>query len=102
MTATELWLRTLIRNTVEAYHGAPLTEDARHPDFYTPEQWRARGERYGLSAVLIVVHDGGSLAPFFAYDCEDYSAIEAMENALRAGGYWAEQCTTWYSAIYRA
>jgi hypothetical protein len=26
--------------------------------FYTPEEWKERGESYGLTAKLIVVHDG--------------------------------------------
>ena len=102
MTTEQAELCTLIRNTVKAHHGATLTEDARYPDFATPEQWRARGELYGHNAVLIVVHDGGPLAPFFSFDYEDYDAIDAMNEALRVGDYWAEQCTTWYSAIYRA
>lgn len=82
--------------------------DPRHPDFYTPHEWRKRGEQYGLTAVAIVVHDGGAFAPFFSYDHEDYVAMDGMSKALEAcatpeapRGYWAEQCTSWYTAIYR-
>lgn len=68
--------------------------------FYTPEQWRARGERYGLKAVLIVVHDGGAHAPFFNYNYECYSCIEKMTAALAPAKVYVEQCTCWYSAVY--
>lgn len=68
--------------------------------FYSKEEWTARGERYGKTSNLIVVHDGGDLAPMFNYDYECYNGIEAMNNALKNIGYYAEPCTGWYTAIY--
>ena len=93
---------------IRAHVGAPV--DPKYPDFYTPEQWRERGEEYGRTAVAIVVHDGGDyFAPHFNPDYQDWRAIDAMIAALGAlrtpeapHGYWAEQCTSWYTAIYRA
>lgn len=68
--------------------------------FWTPKEWKDRGEQYGTEAVLIVVHDGGDMAPFFNYDYQCYSAIDALNEKLRGVGYYAEQCTSWYTAIY--
>jgi hypothetical protein len=68
--------------------------------FYTPEEWMARGERYGLNSILIVVHDGGDLAPYFNYDYGRYELTEKMRKALKKIGYWSEACTSWYTAIY--
>ena len=68
--------------------------------FYSPREWAARCEQYGLNSVLVICHDGGSVGQFFSYDQEDYDAIEAMSEELRQHGLYAEQCTTWYSALY--
>lgn len=68
--------------------------------FYTAEEWRARGEKYGRDAALIVCHDGGDAAPFFNLDYGSYKAFDAMEKALEKVGYYAEGCTCWYTAIY--
>jgi hypothetical protein len=69
--------------------------------FYTPEEWKERGEQYGLNAELIVVHDGGDLAPFFNWDYEMRQLSDSMDKALEKAGYYAEQCTCWYAAIYK-
>lgn len=69
--------------------------------FYSPAEWEARGEKYGQDAVLIVVHDGGDHMAHFAYEREDYEAIDRMADALRPLGLYSEQATVWYSAVYR-
>ena len=68
--------------------------------FYTPDEWLDRGEDYGTRSKLIVCHDGGDLLPYFSYDGTDYGRSEKMEEALEKLGYYAEQCTCWYTAIY--
>lgn len=68
--------------------------------FYTSEAWAARGEDYGTKSKLVVVYDGGELRPFFSLD-EGYTLYEKMRKALDEAGYWVEQCTGWYSAIYK-
>jgi len=68
--------------------------------FYSPEEWTDRGEKYGRESKLVVVHDGGDVAPFFSWDYEQYTLVEEMNDALRPAGLYAEQCTCWYSAIY--
>jgi hypothetical protein len=96
-------------------HEATYTGGCR--TFYSPAEWRERGEEYGRDAVLIVVYDGGNVRPYFsldaAYDldCEVfeatgkpsrrcYSTTEDMGDALRAAGFEVEECTSWYSAVY--
>jgi len=69
--------------------------------FYTPEEWKERREQYGTDSLLVVCHDGGDHAPFFNLDYEAYARWEEMIAALRPLGVYSEQCTSWYSAIYR-
>ncbi len=68
--------------------------------FYTPDQWKARGELYGLNAALVVCHDGGDLPLYFNYDYQADRMIDKMNKALEAIGYYAEPCTSWYTGIY--
>lgn len=70
--------------------------------FRTPEEWKERGELYGLSSILVVVYDGGDLGYFFDYDHENYGAVDAMVKHLKPLGVWSEACTGWYSAVYPA
>lgn len=70
--------------------------------FWTPEEWQARKEQYGTNSKLVLVHDGGDLARFCSYDYQDYDAVERLNQALEKAGYYFEQCTTWYSAVYES
>jgi hypothetical protein len=70
--------------------------------FYTPEEWRERGEQYGCDSLLVVCHDGGDAAPYFNYDYECYKLIDCMAVHLQKLGLFAEACTTWYTAVYEA
>jgi hypothetical protein len=69
--------------------------------FYTPEEWKERGEQDGLTSELIVVHDGGDLAPFFNGDYEQFNLKSSMHKALEKAGYYSQQMTCWYTAIYK-
>jgi hypothetical protein len=68
--------------------------------FYSPAEWKARGEEFCLGAELIVVYDGGGVAPFFNYDYECYSVVDLMVKALDEVGLYSESATCWYSGIY--
>lgn len=72
--------------------------------FYSPKEWRARGEPYGRNSELIVVYDGGAVMPFFngnvAYE-GGWTLMEEMNAALKKVGLYAEECTGWYAAIYK-
>lgn len=68
--------------------------------FYSPAQWRDRGESYGLSSLLIITHDGGDHAGAFNLDYEQYELHDQLQNRLREAGLFVEACTCWYSAVY--
>ena len=68
--------------------------------FFTPAQWALRAEAHGNHALLVVQHDGGPLAPYFNWDYEDGAALQHLNMALTPLGFYAEQCTSWYSGIY--
>lgn len=68
--------------------------------FYSPEEWKARGERYGRDAELIIVYDGGDHGMYFSHSYECYEAIEKMRLALEKVGVYTEECTHWYSGVY--
>lgn len=69
--------------------------------FYSPDEWKERSEEYGCNSELIVVYDGGSLAKYFNWDYECDSCAEEMMAILRKLGIYSEQCTCWYSGIYK-
>ena len=73
----------------------------RFPDFYSPERWRERGEEFGRNAELIIVHDGGDYAPLLnlGYCC--YELFDKMIEEMDKTEYWTEQCTCWYTAVYK-
>ena len=68
--------------------------------FYSPEEWQARGEAYGLTSELVVVYDGGGPRHFFEWEGRNESLLEEMRLALEADGLYHECCTCWYGAIY--
>lgn len=70
--------------------------------FYSAEEWEERGEPYGNGGVLVVCHDGGTQANFFAWEYECYDFIEEIRAALEPLGLYAEQGTSWHSTIYKA
>ena len=95
-----------VTDFIRAHVGAPTAP--YFPDFFTPQQWRERGEEYGRTSVAIVVHDGGPYARHFNPAYHDWRALDAMIVALgdlrtpeAPHGYWSEPCTSWYTAIYR-
>lgn len=70
--------------------------------FYSPTEWKNRGERYGTSSLLVIVHDGGDACPYFNIDYGNMKLWEEMQIELAKLGLYAEMCTGWYSAVYVA
>ena len=68
--------------------------------FYTPQEWKDRGERYGTDSLLVVVHDGGDMAPMLNMDYCCYDLHDEVWKALQEIGVYAECCTGWDTAIY--
>jgi hypothetical protein len=90
--------------------------------FYSPEEWKERGEQYGRESKLIVVYDGAEARYCFSmdacYEHEDfvqelidsglkvakrnrYALYEDMQAELSKIGLFFEECTGWYSAVYK-
>jgi len=69
--------------------------------FYSPSEWVKRGEQFGHNSELIVVHDGGDLAPWFNWAYEQDALVACLVSALAEHGLYYESCECWYSAIYR-
>jgi hypothetical protein len=86
---------------MEYLHEKGLTNTGGCKTFYSPKEWADRGEDYGTDSLLIIVHDGGDHARAFSWDYEDYKTIEGMVETLKPLGLFPEQCTCWYSAIYK-
>lgn len=81
--------------------------------FYAPAEWRERGEEYGRDSLLVIVYDGcATLKQVFSMDyCYEavaarrgypacYSHYEAMQQKLAEAGFFFEECTRYYAAIY--
>lgn len=69
--------------------------------FYSQKEWKERGESYGSGSVLILCHDGGDLAPLCNWDYECYESMDKFKVFLKEKhGVYAEQCTSWYTAVY--
>lgn len=77
-----------------------LTDTGGCKAFYTPAEWKARGEDYGHRALFIVVHDGGDLAMAFNLDYEEYKLNDDLLAAMENVGCRVDACTGWYSAVY--
>ena len=69
--------------------------------FYTPAEWKARGEQYGLNSVLVIAHDGGDMAAYCDYAQARFGSVERFARHLESHGYFIESCTCWYSAVYK-
>lgn len=79
-----------------------LTDTGGCRAFYSPEEWKERGELYGEGAELIVVHDGGDLHYVFNYDYGCYEICNKMVELLISAGFHAEGMYNWCTAIYKS
>lgn len=79
------------------------TETGGCKTFYSPAEWKRRGEEYGTNSVLIVVYDSGEVGCFFNLDRDngEYTFTTAMQKALKKAGFYYEECTSWYAAVYK-
>jgi len=70
--------------------------------FYSPTDWKARGEDYGHESELIVVYDGGDIGAYFdGSRCGELAdLVDEMTAALEAVGYYYEPATCWYGCVY--
>jgi len=79
---------------------AAVIRDVIGQDFECHGRKEWDGE-YGKDALLILKHYfGDPLWPYVNYDGGQYDKIERLADALSAAGFWVEDCTGWYSAVY--
>ncbi|ULD38842.1 hypothetical protein [Rhodococcus qingshengii] len=77
-----------------------LTEHGGGGRFYSPQEWADRGEQCGLSALLVITHDGGDHAAVFNSEYGGDALMEELRERLHQLNLYAEACTGWYSAVY--
>jgi uncharacterized protein (TIGR02996 family) len=70
--------------------------------FYSPQQWKERGEEYGHDALLILVYDGGDITTCMDPAKGQHELVDRFDENLERNGFIIEPCTHWYSAIYDA
>ena len=80
--------------------------------FRSGEEWRDRGEKYGETAVLVLIHEGQpSFAKYFSYDAcyemsnrgqnrDVYRACDEMAEHLREGGFVPEPMYRWATSVH--
>jgi hypothetical protein len=94
----EVWYKvvTLMTETV-----GTLPDTGGWQTFYSPEEWKERGEKYGIDSELIVVYDGGDVGLFFNMDHEGPPAWYDEMCELATGAIGMEHATGWYSYFYK-
>ena len=74
--------------------------------FYTPAEWRQRGEDYCRDAELVIVYDGADISAAIsmdrAMDYRSYAALDQLAERLAARGLHLEEGTVWYAGLYAA
>ena len=69
--------------------------------FYTTQKWADRKEEYGIDSEVIICHDGGDFSALCNYSECEYTLLERFSKKMEKAGYCIEQCTCWYSAVYK-
>jgi hypothetical protein len=94
------------RKAAEALRDFCIQHDLTHTGgcrvFYSPEEWRARGEAHATSSLLVIVYDGAACRRALSFDGGDYRTLEAFRLILDSLDVFSEECTCWYSGIYNA
>jgi len=72
--------------------------------FYSPTEWKARGEKYCTGSTLVVVYDGADARRAFNMDYgyeTKYKHMNDINERLDAVGVFPEEGTGWYCGIYK-
>ena len=81
----------LIRNDIK---GEPTA-------FLTPTSRRSQGFYVPKEVVLVLLFDGGSLAPYMNPDYGYTKGFDAMQGLLYRMGYWTERENTVEAHVYK-
>ena len=71
------------------------------PAFITPAQSRRMGGSPVKGTVMVLVFDGGDLAPYMNPDYENKAKYNAMQNLIRRMGYWTEYESGVEASVYK-
>jgi hypothetical protein len=88
-----------------AYQAMRKVARARHvkydqPTFYSPQEWRERGEEeLPMGTLLVVTHDGGDLAPYLNASYAQPDLYNGIRSSLKKLGYRLSQESSWYTAV---
>jgi len=68
--------------------------------FYTPEEWKARGEVHCTKSKLVMTYEGeiNHVINGYTDDPMNYATLVATLDKL---GYWFECGTSWYCGFYK-
>ena len=97
-TATFQDIKTAIEAWFLKHRGEKLEEDAH---FYTPAQWRMRGEDYGngSNVVLCMTFDGSHVYDYMNMH-DGYKAFDDLVQVLGELGVYFEMMHSWSFAVY--
>jgi hypothetical protein len=70
--------------------------------FYSPQEWRERGERHATHSLLVIVYDGAAIRQALSFDGLDYALMEKLRTTLDALDLFTEECTCWYCGLHNA
>lgn len=83
-----------------------LTYTGGSTTFYSPAEWRERGEAYARNSELVVVYDGSDVRRAMSLDGYAYELNTEMQQRLNLTGsmrtrMFFEESTGWYGGVYR-
>lgn len=67
--------------------------------FYTPEEWRARGEEYCTDSKLILVFEGNLFSVMNGYT-DSYKLYDEFDRFVRGFGYYFDLGNAWNMGFY--
>jgi hypothetical protein len=73
--------------------------------YHDPEEWRNRGEIYGLDSELVMVYEGNAMfyimnPGYSSHPSTTYKLHDRFIDKVHEAGFWVEPCTGWYAAFY--
>ena len=68
--------------------------------FYSPAEWRERGESYCGNSELVIVYDGAEAKYALSLDGLRYDIHELLRSELGDVDLFTEEGTHWYSGVY--
>jgi hypothetical protein len=68
--------------------------------FYSPKQWKERGERYGQNSVMSTIFEEHQGMYYTMNAIGSFKLQNELVEELAKIGYWFELGNSWYLSIY--